>query len=871
MQFFFTKKNIHSGIVILIVVIFVWIFISNILPRGYVVSATDHAFFLDMQSAFKTFFYTWTNGLGAGQGGTKFLQAAIPYYFILFAAKVFNIPDHILQSLMLPIFTFLSFLSFYFSLKILFPEKIKNNLNLLFSLVYGLNAYTLYLFIHVYGYFYQQVLYIFIPLLVAMSCRIIANKINSTKYFVYFALLSFLSSMGFNNPGFMVALNVVIFVIFLFDNIINFKTKDYNFKRKFFNYFAILIILFLTNAFWLFPYFSDLIRTTTITIGNNTIWNLESWIKWQSSTMLDVFKFGSGSQFVVNSIHSNWLKIGFVFLTFIYYISLFVGIIKTKKIRDKSVLIFGGLLVVLMAFSAKYHGPLGELSVKIFSFPVINSLRSYDKMAIFIPFVSLILIYSYFINNNYISKKIRYLVIILMLFLPVLFYSGKLQQNISSSFKNGENYLNAGYSFLVKVPQDYYDASKILNNISSYDFKIQYLPFGVINSPGWSQYPKWKFMGSDITTSLFDKPVQKPASYLYNQELNYGKLFNSYDNPEWILRMFGFMNDAFLVFNKDVDEKFLEQAEEKIANLERSESIIPIFKKDFIDLYKINKKYFLPHLYTPQYLFISLSNVDKISQIASLPEYDVRLAIYFKNQNIGKDNFLEQIKKSGNEQKNKMPVIEFKKIDPTKYRVMIHDASGKFPLVLSESFHDGWKIYLEKNKISNIKSQKLDGYRITHGDDEYKADENEIADYISKGWITTLGEVDRKKWENNNEKYNIDFISKNFQDTIQNDNLSKGHIWETWFRKPIENNANHLTVNGYANSWIIDVNKLCSENPDSCTKKADGTYDFEIVVEFWPQRLFYLGSIISGTTLIGCLGYLLYAFIRRKDNTPNNQ
>ncbi|HUD09341.1 MAG TPA: hypothetical protein VMR77_00845 [Patescibacteria group bacterium] len=113
------------------------------------------------------------------------------------------------------------------------------------------------------------------------------------------------------------------------------------------------------------------------------------------------------------------------------------------------------------------------------------------------------------------------------------------------------------------------------------------------------------------------------------------------------------------------------------------------------------------------------------------------------------------------------------------------------------------------------------------------------------------------------EPYKIDFISKNFQDTIQNDNLANGHFYETWFQAPVNNNSNHKTVNGDANSWDIDSAAICQNNP-KCTKNADGSHDMELVIEFWPQRLFYIGLLISGTTLVGCLGYLGWEVVKRR-------
>jgi hypothetical protein len=165
-------------------------------------------------------------------------------------------------------------------------------------------------------------------------------------------------------------------------------------------------------------------------------------------------------------------------------------------------------------------------------------------------------------------------------------------------------------------------------------------------------------------------------------------------------------------------------------------------------------------------------------------------------------------------------------------------------------------------------------YKILDGNGDDQATTSELNSFIDKGYISTIGdlkdkEIDHTKWQNDTEKadyvekYKIGFISKNFQDTIQNDNLSDGRFYDTWFQKPIDNNANHLMVNGYANSWNFDPNQICLNNI-KCVKNADGSYNFEMIVEFWPQRLFYIGLFISGATLLGCLGYLGWEMVRRR-------
>ena len=255
----------------------------------------------------------------------------------------------------------------------------------------------------------------------------------------------------------------------------------------------------------------------------------------------------------------------------------------------------------------------------------------------------------------------------------------------------------------------------------------------------------------------------------------------------------------------------------------------------------------------------------------------------------------------------KTPVLEFKKVNPTKYIVRVHGAQSNFPLVFSESFHNGWKAYLTASEMdSRLRgndnrengNDKMGDYKILDGNEDDQATAEELKSFIDKGYISTLGNLNEKnikhvKWENNkevfdyNEKYRIDFISKNFQDTIQNDNLPSGRFYDTWLAKKVGSGndngilslslqndnvmelpeENHLMANGYANSWWVDLEGVCkaeSGKGSFCVKNADGSYDFEMVIEFWPQRLFYLGLVISGITLLGCLSYLGWDSVKRR-------
>ena len=361
------------------------------------------------------------------------------------------------------------------------------------------------------------------------------------------------------------------------------------------------------------------------------------------------------------------------------------------------------------------------------------------------------------------------------------------------------------------------------------------------------------------------------------------QFFEKYKNVIMILgvRYFIIRNDIEPLFSKNSNSFNLENINNKINKSSIFESIS---KEDFVTIAKI--KNFLPHFYTSRNIINSKRAIDYLAKIISNPDMEIRSAVFFENQNKGKEDAI--LKQTQDNNRKSFPVLEFKKINPTKYRVRVHQASGKFPVVFSESFHNGWKAYAAQIQNSKFKIKNdLDIYEILDGNEEDQASKIELNYYIDKGWVSDLGDGKEKttkhnKWENNKEKldyvekYNIDFISKNFQGTIQNDNLSNGNIFETWFKKPLAE-ENHLMANGYANSWVIDTDKICApsssqpspragEGESFCVKNADGTYDMELIVEFWPQRLFYIGMGISGFTLFGCLVYLVYDWRRRRKN-----
>ena len=158
----------------------------------------------------------------------------------------------------------------------------------------------------------------------------------------------------------------------------------------------------------------------------------------------------------------------------------------------------------------------------------------------------------------------------------------------------------------------------------------------------------------------------------------------------------------------------------------------------------------------------------------------------------------------------KTPTIEYRQINPTKYIINVHSAPESFPLILSESFYDSWKMYV-RPELSSQGTGK--------------------------------------------------FIGESNHGTIQNDNLDSTPFYDNFFAKPVFDKK-HFMINGYANAWWIDLPEL--EKQGLIKKNNDGTYDFSVTIEFTPQKYFYIGLFISCLTFIGCIAYLIWDFLKRR-------
>lgn len=246
-------------------------------------------------------------------------------------------------------------------------------------------------------------------------------------------------------------------------------------------------------------------------------------------------------------------------------------------------------------------------------------------------------------------------------------------------------------------------------------------------------------------------------------------------------------------------------------------------------------EFFLPHLYVPLKTVLASSTAEVRELLVNTEQFDIRTATYIRRS--GDAAVLDGMPATVADP----PILEFRKILPTKYRVRVHRTRENFPLVFSELFHRGWKAYLTPFAGDTCEFFDEDGQGASGLSHARAAD---VQRWCEEKLVTASGPG---------------YVSEPFNGTIQNDNLPDGRLWETWRRRPLDERT-HLVANEYANSWWIDLEALEKTAPNLLEKRADGSYDFELVLEYTPQRYFYVGGVISVLTVALLLVWAVFAF-----------
>ena len=192
-------------------------------------------------------------------------------------------------------------------------------------------------------------------------------------------------------------------------------------------------------------------------------------------------------------------------------------------------------------------------------------------------------------------------------------------------------------------------------------------------------------------------------------------------------------------------------------------------------------------------------------------------------------------------------VVEFKKINPTKYRLIIHHLTQSEILQFAQSYHADWAVYPDtvSQDVASPNYQKL------AGNETDQATQSEITNYIDRGFLSKSG--------------GSAFVSKLIRGSIQNDNLETSSYNENWGKSPIISDAQLTRIANSLNGWEIS-NQLCDSNTSFCKTNSDGSHDIYLSVELRSQKYLIMGLWISIGSFFIIIGLLAGALLRKRVN-----
>lgn len=447
----------------------------------------------------------------------------------------------------------------------------------------------------------------------------------------------------------------------------------------------------------------------------------------------------------------------------------------------------------------------------------------------FVFFLSILLFY---ILNDLKIRWLKWLLYLYVFIALVPFLTGRYIPDYKTDIND----------YITRKYIDYEEFKEFRNAVDT-----KKLDFRLISYPNGGNYQvKMNLHGNTYYTG--HDPILMNMHHTYfadhMEHFNIGPLFSTIDEPVQA-RLLYLYSVRYIHLNHRLRSWFGNISNKKIDELEK----ILATKYKHVATYGQMELYeapdFLPQFYTPKQSITYKGSLANLSDALRNNLQLDRPAIFFTEDN---NNKIPD--KTTNEE---TPIIEYKKINAAKYKVMIHTIKNEVPLIFNESYHRMWKAYVTKtSKIARADFQKrLSTYTIDKTNTGDQANKQMVEEYFENGWISAAGDQ---------------FISVKRSDTIQNNNINNGSLYDTTFLKSLPD-TKHLRVNGYAQAWMIDPATLCSQN--DCKKNADGSYDIDLIIEFLPQRIFYWNFslmllVVAVSTLFLVLRYKPWRKLTRK-------
>ena len=761
-------------------------------------------------------FYSWIEQTYAGNLNISRLAEIFPFLFFWTFFRELSFSFLTVEKIWYIILFTLPGLSMYYCVSV-FNNKHNNANPLVASIFYMFNPFIL---IYVTTLLWPTILiYGLTPLIFGLFLRGLETQ-NYNKYAFLISISSiFFASSGNNLATYSLAWFPIFFYA-IYRILLYKKVREFLFLVK-----TILTVFFL-NFFWIIGYiFFFLVIINTRSSG--LFQDLQSSYIADSS-LSNLFRLIGAAGWMQTFLGTehypyspSYNSVLLIFTTFVPIVIIFF--VAFKKLNKKYNIFFFIIIIIGLFLAKGENGPFGNIFLFIYKkIPIFSIYRGvfyrFMPMVVFaysILFgiganlvsegISKIKQSNIFINN---IKKVFIVFIISVIFLnswPLL--TGDVIPNRKGVYTGTE----------VKIPTYWFEMSNYIGSLNR-NSRIFILPENthpIYTVYNWKEYP---YHGAEITPYIIRGQMIYNDSEAYITP-KYTKKFLDYiylkiksNDSENLGKLLSFLGVQYILQRNDLDWTFYglnEGTNPKQINEVLSNNEDIYIKKTLgeLDLYELSSDIVLPRFYIAKNVIISDKGVEKFTDIINSNDYSQRSVIYINNyiENSSSEKLKElgknalSINKYG---KNEIPTIIFEKINPTKYRIIVKNAKDPYVLVFTENYSEYWKLY------SNINNSKLN--KNGYNEEVISYFNGEVKECTSR---TTFLEID---------------------------------TFETWFKKSILEDR-HLVANGYANSWYIE------------SSNVGGKENYELIIEFWPQKFYFLAIIISGVTLISIIGYLLYS------------
>lgn len=680
---------------ILFLVLVIAFFLVGIwFKEGYIIGGSeDGLIFYNISRYFNQAEYTWMEYPGLGSPSLTQI-AGKPTYFLLAYLQKTEIPGFIIQAGVMWFLLVSSGMGIYFLSREFFP-KLPQKYIFLSIIFYWFNPIALFVLLN------RSLLnYIFFFAMLPIASYCYIKGLRSRKYVwalvlnILLVIYSYVFSYVAFTISFWLWLSLLTFNFIVFNKIKLFALK----------YFLLNLILFIASHCWWFLPMTILSISGGVNsisssfLNQDNIGTLDALSK-SSGNLNGIFKLINLSLLSADSL--SWLKTYYspILFTIQYF---FVGailyfIIKFRK--DHSVLFLGSLFLTIIFLAKGNNPPFGE--IYNFLFKHISTLQvfrnPFEKLSFFLSLTASILIGPgiYALENKLQSnlRKLFYSAILTMIILYLGFplYSGLA---LTNKFPPTNDY-STGYKVL--VPQYYKEVDEWLINQGN-NFRFLGFP---IKDEGVTY--KWEkgYSGVELAVPLFSH-----SGIIHNTSVPFFNLL--VPQIEKILlsdkdfSLFAnLVNAKFYLLRYDLDTKNSRMTdslviEDKLKEREEKGEMKKVVEFGKVSIWE-NLKWRDNTFYAAN-KFTRIENFDKTAD----PVFD--LDVLSGEILVNKDDFgklLQEISPNGVE-----PVVNYKKINSTKYSVHISNVTHPFVLFFSELYNPNWQAHYvgNQNEITHIRA-----------------------------------------------------------------------------------------------------------------------------------------------------------------------